>query len=134
METFFYPATIKEIYLDSFGHMNNAAYLTLFEEARWELITERGFGLKDIVQNGLGPVVLEVHIRFQKELRVRDKIVIETACTSYEGKIARLTQTMKRGDESCCTATITIGLFDLKARRLVAPTPAWLAAVGVNAP
>ena len=130
MQTFFYPTIIKEIYLDSFGHMNNATYLTLFEEARWELLTERGFGLKTIMEKRLGPVLLEINVRFQKELRVRDKIVIETASTAYEGKILRLTQVMKRGDESCCTAEATMGLFDLKERRLVAPTPEWLAAVG----
>ena len=131
MQTFTYPTVIKEVYLDSFGHMNNAAYLTLFEEARWELITERGFGLKTIMEKRLGPVMLEIHVRFQKELRVRDEIVIETACTAYEGKIARLTQVMKRGAESCCTATVTMGLFDLQERRLVAPTPEWLQAVGL---
>ena len=50
MNVFTYPVTIKEVYLDTFGHMNNAMYLTLFEEARWEFITQRGFGLKTITK------------------------------------------------------------------------------------
>jgi thioesterase-3 len=133
METFFYPAVIKEIYLDSFGHMNNAAYLTLLEDARWEIIYARGFGVKEIMEKHQGPVVLEINIRFEKELRVRDKVVIETACAAYEGKIARLSQIIKRGDERCCAAVVTMGLFDLKDRRLIAPTPEWLSAIGLAA-
>ena len=34
---------ISEAHLDSFGHLNNARYLELFEQARWDLITEGGF-------------------------------------------------------------------------------------------
>lgn len=133
METFSYPATIKEVYLDSFGHMNNAAYLTLLEEARWEIIHARGFGVKAIMEKCLGPVVLEINVRFQKELRVRDQVVIETACTAYEGKIAKLSQVIKQGGEPCCVAVVTMGLFDIQERRLVTPTAEWLSAIGVGA-
>ena len=35
-KVFTYPLLIKETYLDTFGHVNNATYLTLFEEARWD--------------------------------------------------------------------------------------------------
>src|SRR5579864_8644527 len=37
--------TIGESQLDSFGHLNNARYLELFEQARWDVITERGSAL-----------------------------------------------------------------------------------------
>jgi acyl-CoA thioester hydrolase len=48
-----YPLTIKETYLDTFGHVNNAMYLALLEEARWDLITTNGYGLK-IIQVTMG--------------------------------------------------------------------------------
>ncbi len=38
-----YPVTIRETHIDSLGHVNNAVYLTLFEEARWEWITAGGY-------------------------------------------------------------------------------------------
>ena len=34
-----YEKTILEQHLDTFGHVNNAAYLVLYEEARWDFIT-----------------------------------------------------------------------------------------------
>jgi acyl-CoA thioester hydrolase len=34
--------------------------------------------------------------------------------------------------EICCEATFVVGLFDLQARKLVLPTPAWLHALGLD--
>jgi acyl-CoA thioesterase FadM len=73
-----YPLIIKEIYLDTFGHVNNATYLTLFEEARWDLITKNGYGLKKIQETGQGPTILEIKLLFLKELRVRENITIDS--------------------------------------------------------
>lgn len=129
-EKFLYPITIQETHLDSFGHVNNATYLVLFEEARWELINKNGYGIQKIKETGLGPTILDVKVRFQKELWPRDHIIIETKTTSYTKKIFKLEQKMLRGDDVCCTAEFTMALFDLKERKLVLPTPEWLAAVG----
>jgi len=125
-----YPLTIKEAHLDTFGHVNNATYLTLFEEARWEFITTNGYGLEKIKETGLGPTILDIKIRYLKELRLREKIMIETKTLSYTKKIGKLVQQMLRGDEICCTAEFTVGLFSLKERKLVVPTPEWLKAIG----
>ncbi len=133
-EIFCYPILIKEVYLDSFGHMNNAMYLTLFEEARWEMITQHHFGVDRIKETGLGPTILEAKIRYLKELTLRDEIIIETQLLSYERKIGKLQQKMKRAGEDCCVAEFTFALFDLKQRKLVPPTPEWLIAVGVKSP
>lgn len=128
---FYYPTVIKEIYLDSFAHMNNATYLMLFEEARWDLITKNGFGLNKIRETGIGPTILEIKINFFKELLVRDEIIIETQIASYEDKIAKLKQQMIRAGEVCCSAEFTIALFSLKERKLILPTEDWLKAVGL---
>jgi len=130
--TFNYSLTIKEQHLDTFGHVNNATYLTLLEEARWELITQNGYGLSYIRETGLGPTILEINIKFMKELRLRQEIVIESKMLSYEGKIGKIVQTMLRNSEVCCVAEFTIGLFSVKERKLVLPTPEWLKAIGVD--
>lgn len=121
-----YPLIISEVYLDSFGHVNNAAYLTLFEEARWDLLNKNNYGIAKIKESQLGPTVLEIHMRYLKELRPRDEIIITTQALSYEGKIGRLQQSMLRQNEPCCVAEFVIGLFDLKNRKLVMPTEEWL--------
>ena len=53
------PIAISEAHLDSFGHLNHARYFELFEQARWDIITERGFGIETINRTKTGPVILE---------------------------------------------------------------------------
>lgn len=129
-----YPILIRENYLDVYGHVNNAAYLTLFEEARWEMITKKGYGLKKIMETGIGPVILEIKMRFLKELRVRDQVNIQTQMVSYDKKIGLLKQQMVRGEEICCTAEFVLGLFNLKERKLILPTEDWLKALDLSQP
>ena len=129
---FTYPVLIKECHLDTFGHVNNATYLALLEEARWDLITGNGFGLAKIMQLGIGPTILEIKLRFLKEIRLREEITIETQLVSYEKKVAVIAHRILRGDEVCCTAELTIALMNLAERKLILPTPEWLQAVGAE--
>lgn len=128
---FRYPITIKESYLDTFGHVNNAVYLTLFEEARWDLLTQNGFGMLKIQELGQGPTILEIKLNFYKELRLREDIIIETQIVSYERKIGKLVQKMIRNGEVCCQVEIVVGFFDLKTRKLIVPSPEMLSALGM---
>ena len=132
-EKFYYPLTIREYHLDTFGHVNNATYLQICEEARWELITSRGFGLETIKKTGLGPTIVEINMRFKKEIRLRQKITITTQTISYKGKIAVLAhEILNESNEVMFEATINFGLFDVSQRKLVSATPEWLYAVGFD--
>lgn len=133
-KVFYYPQTILETHLDSFGHVNNAVYLTLYEQARWDLINKNGYGLNKIKETGLGPTILNLKVDFLRELKARDEIVIESECLSYEKKIGKLMQRMVREGEPCSNAEFTIALFDINARKLVLPTPEWLTAIGWTEP
>ena len=132
MEKASYEVIIRESNLDTFGHMNNAAYLQLFEEARWEYITQNGYGLKKVQELQQGPVVLELTMKFRKEIGLREKITITMQLLETKGKISRFRQEMLKEDGSVATELeLVFGLFDLKTRRLVDPTPAWKKAMGV---
>jgi len=133
-ETFVYETTVRETQLDAFGHLNHARYLEMYEDARWDFINRNGYGLEKIRATGLGPTILEVKVRYRRELLAGQKITIETRCASYAGKIARIEQRMlKAGRVECSTAEIVIGLFDLSRRKLVLPTPEWRRALGLPA-
>ncbi|MDP1574068.1 MAG: thioesterase family protein [Coxiellaceae bacterium] len=131
-EKFTYSFVVEKKHLDSFGHVNNAMYLTLFEDARWDLITKNGYGLAKIHETQIGPTILEICIRFVKELLLGEQITIESQVTMLKSKIGIMTQKMSRDGELCCEAEFTIGLFDLKARKLVSSTPEWLKAIGAS--
>jgi acyl-CoA thioester hydrolase len=128
-----YPLVIREAHLDTFGHVNNATYLELLEEARWELITRNGYGLDEVLRRRVGPTILELSLKFQRELRNRQAITIRTWMEAYAGKIGRVRQEIRDPEGNlCCEATFVIGLFDVAARKLIAPTPEWLVALGLT--
>jgi len=126
---------ISEAHLDSFGHLNNARYLELYEQARWDLITERGFGIEAIARTKTGPTLLEVTVKFLRELEPRETIVIRSELVSYERKIGKLRQVMVKADGVLASeALFTFGLFDVERRKLIEPSPAWAYAVGLDVP
>lgn len=125
-----YPVLIKEAHLDTFGHVNNAVYLVLLEEARWDLLTGNAYGLDKIMATRTGPTILDINLRFIKELKLRDEIIVETRLASYQKKIGIIEHKIMRGDELCCTAEITMALFDLNQRKIIMPTPEWLRGIG----
>jgi acyl-CoA thioester hydrolase len=126
-----YTLTIVEGDLDTFGHVNNATYLRLFEQARWEWITEGGYGLAEIRRRAQGPTILECTIKFRRELKNRERVVIRSWAESYVGKIASVRQTIVRDDgQVCCEADFVMALFDVQARKIVEPTDEWLGCVG----
>lgn len=123
-----YSLLIVEAHLDTFGHVNNATYLQLFEQARWDLITARGCGIDEIRSGRLGPVILEANVKFRREVHNRQQVVIRSEMIDYRGKIGRLRQRLyKRGEpeELACEAVFTIAVWDIDARKIVAPNRQW---------
>jgi thioesterase III len=128
-----YPIKILEGHLDTYGHVNNAVYLKIFEEARWEMITANGYGWQKIQDTGIGPTILEVNVKFRKELRLRQEVVIETRVLSAQRRLAIIHQEIKDTEGTLYSvAEFKFALFDIHARKLVLPTPDWLKALGLR--
>ena len=87
-----YELLIQEQHLDTFGHVNNAAYLQILEQARWDLVTRNGYGLDEVHRRKIGPVVLEIRLRFRRELRNRQRVTIRSWVESYAGKTGKFEQ------------------------------------------
>jgi YbgC/YbaW family acyl-CoA thioester hydrolase len=131
---FEYQVLIKENHLDSFGHVNNAVYVQLYEEARWDFITKNGFGLDIIQQHQKGPVLLDLQVRFKRELKNREIITITSQTIEVKNsKIMTLEQKMITSNGKVASeALFTVGFFDLKERKLINAEPEWLIACGVK--
>lgn len=128
-----YKVLVQETMLDFMGHMNNATYLTLFEEARWDSVTRNGYGYDKIQETKKGPVILEVQLKYLKELRLREEIIITTELLEYPGRVGKLRQRMlKSNGEIASEAIFAFGLFDMQLRTLIPPTAEWKLAVGLS--
>lgn len=128
---FIYEVQIMEFHLDTFGHVNNAVYMQLYEQARWDFITKNGYGLKEVQGHKKGPVILDSNISFKRELTNREVIKIKSQAVESNGKIMKIKQSMiKSGDIIASEALYTVGFMDLTLRKLIMPTEQWLKAIG----
>ena len=64
--------TIRGFHIAVFGHMNNARYLELMEDARWQYIDATNFQ-KVLTKNNWGFAVVNVNISFSS----KDKILVQ---------------------------------------------------------
>jgi acyl-CoA thioester hydrolase len=127
-----YKLQIIERHLDTFGHVNNATYLQLFEEARWDWITKNGYGLERVQRERKGPTILEINLVFRRELKNRQEIEIVSWMQDYPSRVGTCLQQMLDPDGNVlCEARFVIGLFDLEARKMIQATPEWRAALGL---
>ncbi|MFM9371478.1 acyl-CoA thioesterase [Streptomyces sp. Da 82-17] len=122
-EVFSVPVTVRGYETDVQGHLNQAVYLQYAEHARWSLLQAAGIRQNDLVEKGVGPVVLETTIRYLRELHAGDEVTVDCVFHWGEGKSFRITQTIRKADGTVSAEVSGVGgLMDLKARRLV-PAP-----------
>ena len=131
---FVFETNIAGNHLDVFRHVNNANYLELYEEARWDFLEKNGFGLERIMRDKVGPVILDINVTFKAELKNRDKIKIISHPGEMKHKyIMNLHQKMVKEDGTIAsTILLLIGLFDLDKRKLILPTKDWFKAIGMD--
>lgn len=130
-----YELTILEQHLDTFGHVNNAVYLTLYEEARWDFITKNGLGLKQILESKVGPVLLDLNLTFKSELNNREKIkIVSQARPEMRNKYVMVLdqKILKESGKVASTLTLSVGMMDLNERKLISPSAEWLLALGLE--
>ena len=132
-EVFSYSLLIRERQLDSLGHVHNLNYLEMFEEAWWEFVTANGGGYKLIEETKTAPVILDINVKFIREVRNREKVRITTRCYDYKMVLGKIEQIMyNEKNEETCKAQYSVALFDLVQRTLIVPPPAWTKAFGLG--
>ncbi|MBU8893208.1 MAG: acyl-CoA thioesterase [Bacteroidales bacterium] len=72
-----FKTEVRGYELDSYGHVNNAVYLSYTEQARWEILRNAGL-LESFTKKNLLLVVTETNIRYMRELKLFDLIEITT--------------------------------------------------------
>ena len=76
-KTYKYHIEARGNELDAYKHVNNSVYLNYMEQARWVLFREAGL-LHHLDNSGNKIVVVEQNIRYMKEIKLFDEIIVET--------------------------------------------------------
>ena len=72
-----FETAVRGYELDSYGHLNNAVYISYTEQARWEILKNAGL-LESFLSKKLLLVVTETNIRYMRELKLFDGVKVET--------------------------------------------------------
>jgi acyl-CoA thioester hydrolase len=119
-EVFSVRLTVRGYELDTQGHLNWAEYLHYAEHARWSCLAAAGVSQDKLIASGLGPAVLDVSVKFKRELRGGDEIDVTCGFVFNGGKTFQVVQDFVRPADGTLAASLTstTGLLDLITRRL----------------
>lgn len=81
--TYEYEIQVRGYELDSFGHVNNAVYLNYLEEARWNILKDKNLW-EYFYKHNQFLVVAEANIRYSKESKLFDQLLIQTTLHKEE--------------------------------------------------
>jgi acyl-CoA thioester hydrolase len=112
--------TVRGYEVDTQGHLNWAEYLHYAEHARWEYLAAAGITQDGLIATGFGPVVLDVSVKFRRELRAGDEVDVTCGFVFDGGRTFRILQDFRRPADGRVAASLTStsGLLDLRERKL----------------
>ena len=119
-----YRAVVLPEWIDSYGHMNMAVYVTVFDQAADVLCAQLGVGPL-YTQHEIGMLfVLETHLTYAREVRLGAPLRITSQILDHDAKRLHLFHHMYHGDEGWLVATneVLIINVDYQTRR-TAPWP-----------
>ncbi len=102
--------------LDPYDHVNHTIYFSYFETARIEYLSEMGWGLDVLKENGWQFVVVEIKARFLAAARYGEELVIQTWVEEIGRVKSTWHQVMFRGGERVCEIEVTAAFTDLSGR------------------
>ncbi|HOX42638.1 MAG TPA: thioesterase family protein [Myxococcota bacterium] len=131
-----FETVIRPTQVDTFGHLNHAVYLEIFEWARWEWAAAEGMGLDRLVaEERTAPAVLHVDLSFLKELRMHEAVRVRTWVQALESVKGVIGQEMVKADGAVAARLwLTFTMFHLDRRRAVALPAALRASFEADGP
>ena len=117
--------------MDFNGHMANTAYLDLAADVRMAFFAEHRFPPSEFRRLALGPVVQKDELEYFREVGLHDPVTVTYALLAMSADGARFVienEIWSAAAQRAAVVRSTGGWLDLRARKLVAPPAALLAA------
>lgn len=112
--------TIKPEWIDEYGHMNVAHYITVCDQATWAFWRMANDGRDMDERDGHEYVVLETHVHYLDEVLEGDPVHVTTQLLSHDDKRFILFHRMWRDRDGALSATNEVKAlaFNLGERRI----------------
>ena len=96
---------------DIYGHLNNANYLHLYEEARSDALEEMDMSIGKLSEEGVHIYLSEINLAFKIGLPVGEKVVIDTRMIKATRATSIWKQEIFNSAEELCNTAIVRGVF-----------------------
>jgi acyl-CoA thioester hydrolase len=110
-----YSPEIRFADIDAMGHVNNAVYLSYFEQARIHFFSQILDTKWDWKRQGI--LVAKNEINYKLPVVLKDRIEIHVTCSHIGTKSFTLTYELRRGEELCTTGSSVLVCFDHNSQR-----------------
>jgi len=96
---------------DIYGHLNNANYLHLYEEARADALEEMDMSVGELNKQGINIYLSEIKLTFKIGLPVGEKVVIDTRMIQATRATSIWKQEIFNSADELCNIAIVRGVF-----------------------
>ena len=124
---FFHPIEIRYGDLDAQGHVNNAKYLTFFEQARLQYLMHLGLFARNQSFMDLGAIVADVHIAFLAPVHYGDQVKVGVRTAKLGNKSMTVEQNIVKiaGGEELAKGEIVLVAFNYREQKTIPVPDEW---------
>ena len=124
---YYHPAEVRYGDLDAQGHVNNAKYLTYFEQARVCYWTEVGLFSKEQSFTEIGVIIADIHIKYEEPIHWGLPIRIGVRITKIGNKSLTVDQCVvdDSGEHTYANGTVILVAYDYTAQRSLQVPDSW---------
>lgn len=124
---FFHPTEVRYGDLDPQGHVNNAKYLTYFEQARIYYLIQLDLFSRDQSFMEVGVIIADVHITYHATTHYGDNIKVGVRTSKIGNKSMTVEQCVVNTDTGAVLASGTVVLvtFDYEGLKPISVPDYW---------
>ena len=124
---FFHPLEVRYGDLDPQGHVNNAAFLTYFEQARVQYLTELGLFARDQSFADIGVIIADIHVRYTAPITWGTPLKVGVRIATIGNKSLRIDQCIMNHvtQQMHATGTVVLVAYDYHAHATILVPDAW---------
>jgi acyl-CoA thioester hydrolase len=124
---FTHPIEIRYGDLDPQGHLNNARYLTYFEQARIHYFIHLGLFERKTSFLDIGVILADVHLSFQAPVQFGDEILVTVKTIRLGNKSMTMRQSLldRATGKEVCTGEVILVAYDYHVAKTVPIPDKW---------
>ena len=124
---FFHPMEVRYGDLDPQGHLNNAKYLTYFEQARVQYFAALGLFSTDRSFMDIGVIIADIHIKYLAPVFLGAAIKVGVRTVRVGNKSITVEQTVMdaSGPQLYASGTVILVAYDYHSQKTIPVPEEW---------